>query len=187
MSVGTRNYPQASDADLLSWSGAGDRAAFDQIVVRHGCFALRVAARLLLDSSAAEDVVQEAMVKAWARADQFDAGRASFTTWLYRIVVNLCVDHRRRRRPLLLPELTREPLDPAPGLDEHVEAQQRRGALLQALQRLPVRQRTVIALVYEEGLSGAQTARILGLSPKAVERLLARARAHLRAHLAAPE
>lgn len=180
-------YAQASDEDLLSWSGDGDRAASDQIVLRHGPFALRVAARLLLDSSVAEDVVQESMVRAWSRADEFDARRASFTTWLYRIVVNLCLDQRRRKSPLPLPDSFAEQMDPSAGLDEHIEADQRRLALARTLGTLPAKQRAVIALVYQEGLSGAETARILGISPKAVERLLARARHCLRGQLSALE
>ncbi|HEY6453005.1 MAG TPA: sigma-70 family RNA polymerase sigma factor [Steroidobacteraceae bacterium] len=172
-------YAAAADADLLSFAAAGDRAAFDEIAIRHGPFALRVAARVLANSAAAEDVVQEAMVRAWARAGQFDARRASFTTWLYRIVLNLCIDHRRRKPPQALP-IDFDPVDPAPGTSEALEADQRRAALAAALEHLPVRQRAAMTLVYDEGLSGAETARVMGLSAKAVERLLARARAQLR-------
>ncbi|MGB6308683.1 MAG: sigma-70 family RNA polymerase sigma factor [Steroidobacteraceae bacterium] len=171
-----------SDAELLSRSAGGDRRAFDQIVVRHGQFALRVAARLIVDASAAQDLVQEAMLRAWDRAGQFDARRARFTTWLYRIVVNLCIDHGRRPRPEPMPE-NFEPVDPAMSANEAIEAQERRIALAQALEGLPTRQRAALMLVYEEGMSGVEAAHIMGLSAKAVERLLARARAHLRERL----
>jgi RNA polymerase sigma-70 factor (ECF subfamily) len=108
--------------------------------------------------------------------------RARFTTWLYRIVVNLCIDQRRRPKPEPLPDFF-DPVDPAIGADEILERSERQAVLAEALRNLPVRQRAAITLVYDEGLSGVEAARILGLSAKAVERLLARGRASLRERL----
>lgn len=184
MSHQLRRYGDAPDAELLAWSAAGDRRAFDEIVARHGPFALRVAARLVADPLLAEDVAQEAMVRAWSQAHLFDPGRARFTTWLYRIVVNLCIDQRRRVSPEPMPE-DLDPIDPAAGADEMIATRERGAALARALNELPVRQRAAMTLVYDEGLSGAEAGRILGLSAKAVERLLARARAFLRQRLTA--
>jgi RNA polymerase sigma-70 factor (ECF subfamily) len=172
-------YGNAPDATLVSWSASGDRRAFDEIVTRHGPFALRVAARLIPDRRAAEDVVQEAMVRAWSQSSQFDPERARFTTWLYRIVVNLCIDQQRRVQPQPLPE-DFDPVDPALGAAELVEVRERDATLARELRNLPARQRAAMTLVYDEGLSGVEAARVLGLSAKAVERLLARARAYLR-------
>ena len=172
-------YGDAPDAMLVCWSASGDRRAFDEIVTRHGPFALRVASRLVPDKRAAEDVVQEAMVRAWSQSSQFDAERARFTTWLYRIVVNLCIDHRRRLQPQSLPE-DFDPADPALGAAELMEISERDATLARELRKLPARQRAAMTLVYDEGLSGVEAARVLGLSAKAVERLLARARAYLR-------
>jgi RNA polymerase sigma-70 factor, ECF subfamily len=104
----------ASDEELVSWSASGNKRAFDEIVTRHGPFALRVAARLVPDMLVAEDLVQEAMVRAWSQAGHFDPHRARFTTWLYRIVANLCIDHRRRVQPEPMPE-DFDPIDPAAG------------------------------------------------------------------------
>jgi RNA polymerase sigma-70 factor, ECF subfamily len=177
-----RAYGIAADAQLLAWSAGGDRRAFDEIVTRHGRFALRVALRLIPDPALAEEMVQEAMVRAWTRAGDFDPNRARVTTWLYRIVVNLCIDEHRRVRPGPWPE-DYDPVDPASGAQERLEADERRAALAVALRDLPVRQRAAMTLVYDEGLSGAEAARVLGLSAKAVERLLARARAYLRERL----
>jgi RNA polymerase sigma-70 factor, ECF subfamily len=174
-----RLYEEVSDAELLSRSAKGDRRAFEEIVVRHGSFALRVAARLVPEPSIAEDVAQDAMVRAWSQAGTFDPLRAHFRTWLYRIVINLCIDQRRRMRPEQMPE-DFDPVDPAAGPYEVMAESQRYAALARALDDLPVRQRAALALVYDEGLSGAEAARVLGLSAKAVERLLARARGHLR-------
>lgn len=177
-----RAYDSSSDADLVSWSADGDRRAFDQIVVRHGPFALRVAFRIVRDRQVAEDVAQEALVRAWAEAARFDPRRARFTTWLYRIIVNLCIDHVRRQKPESLP-VDLDSSDPSANADEMIEANERHARLAGAVEGLPPRQRAALTLVYDEGLSGAEAARVLGLTAKAVERLLARARAYLRARL----
>jgi len=178
-----RAYADASDGELMSWSAAGDRRAFDEIVTRHGPFALRVARRLIADAVVAEDMVQEAMVRAWSQARHFDPARARFTTWLYRIVVNLCIDYRRRAQPVQMPE-DFDAIDSAVSADEMMETNETRAALARALRELPARQRAAMTLVYDEGMSGAEAARVLGLSAKAVERLLARARSYLRERLA---
>lgn len=170
------------DAQLLAHSAAGDRRAFERIVMRHAPLALRVARRLAPDRESAEDIAQEALVRAWTRAGDFDASRARFTTWLYRIVVNLAIDLRRRSRPERLADRF-EAADPAPGAEERLQLHERDAALWRAREALPARQRAALVLVYDEGLSGAQAARVLGVSTKAVERLLARARSYLRERL----
>jgi RNA polymerase sigma-70 factor, ECF subfamily len=179
---------QSADTDdaaaLLARSARGDRRAFDQIVTRYGPVALRVAARMAPDRQSAEDIAQEAMVRIWRRAHEFDGRRARFTTWLYRIVVNLCIDLSRKPRPVALPE-DFDPVDPAGGAADCLEADERCTALVRAIEELPSGQRAALMLVYDEGLSGAEAAQALGVSTKAVERLLARARARLRELLAA--
>ena len=171
-------------AGLLARSARGDRRAFDELVTRYGPMALRVAARMAPDRQSAEDIAQEAMVRIWRRAEEFDGRRARFTTWLYRIVVNLCIDLRRKPRPVALPE-DFDPVDPSAGAAEDMEADERRAALVRAIDELPSGQRAALTLVYDEGLSGAEAAQVLGVSTKAVERLLARARARLRELLTA--
>ena len=167
------------EADLLARSARGDRRAFDEMVIRYGPVALRVAARMAPDRQSAEDIAQEAMVRVWRRASEFDGRRARFSTWLYRIVVNLCIDLRRTRQPVALPDGL-DPVDPSANAAETIEVDERRAALVRAIEGLPSRQRAALTLVYDEGLSGAEAARVLGISAKAVERLLARARARLR-------
>jgi RNA polymerase sigma-70 factor (ECF subfamily) len=179
MADGRRRYASASDEDLLLWSGKGDRHAFDMLVVRHGPYALRTAFRVTGHAETAEDLVQEAFVRAWKHASHFDGDRARFTTWLYRVIVNLGIDLSRQRRPDQLSE-DFDMIDETPSAESRIEATQEKQALVNVLHALPVRQRAAIALVYDEGLSGAETARRMGLSAKAVERLLARGRALMR-------
>ncbi|MGA7540258.1 MAG: sigma-70 family RNA polymerase sigma factor [Steroidobacteraceae bacterium] len=175
---------EGSDAELLARSARGDRRAFDAIITRYGPMALRVAGRMALDRQSAEDIAQEAMVRIWQRAGEFDACRARLSTWLYRIVINLCIDSRRRPQPLPLPQGF-DAVDPSPNAAETREVDERSGALARAIDELPSRQRAALTLIYDEELSGAEAAQVLGVSAKAVERLLARARARLRELLVA--
>lgn len=172
-----REYAGADDEALAAWAGAGDRQAFDAVVVRHGTFVLRVAARLLRQVPAAEDAAQEAFLRAWAGIGRFDPGRAKLTTWLYRIVTNVCLDQLRRHQPEPLPGGF-DPADPAEGAEALLDADRRATALGQTL--------AALALVYDEGLSGTQAAAALGVSVKALERLLARGRDCLRKQLDEP-
>jgi RNA polymerase sigma-70 factor (ECF subfamily) len=124
------------------------------------------------------------MVRAWSEAGHFDPVRARFRTWLYRIVVNLCIDQRRQIQPKPLPD-DFDVEDPAAAAEEMLATKQRDAALAVVLRELPIRQRAAMTLVYDEGMSAADAARTLGLSAKAVERLLARGRAYLRERMQA--
>ena len=163
-------------------AAAGDRAAFGLLVERHGERALRVALRVLGDGAEAEEVAQEAFLRAWQAAASFDPDRAQFTTWLHRITLNLAIDRTRRRGSA--PDAGEAALsalaDPAPGPEAAAAAAQDRAALAAALGLLPARQRAAIALAYEEGLSGAEAAAALDVSERALEGLLRRARLMLR-------
>jgi RNA polymerase sigma-70 factor (ECF subfamily) len=101
---------------------------------------------------------------------------------LYRIVVNLCID-QNRRRPLATLNEHFNLVDPSRCVDEVIELEERDNVLAHALNDLPVRQRAAVTLVYDEGLSASQAAREIGVSAKAVERLLSRARLQLRSRL----
>jgi RNA polymerase sigma-70 factor, ECF subfamily len=174
----------ADDAELMAWAGAGDCAAFDLLVARHGERALRLALRVVGDPAEAEDVAQEAFLRAWRAAARFDPGRARVSTWLHRIVLNLAIDRTRRRRAAPQALRLAEGLpDPAAGPGAGLDAAAERAALDAALAELPPRQRAAVALAYEDGLSGAEAAAALSLSERALEGLLRRARLLLRTRL----
>lgn len=172
----------ADDGALMRRAAAGDRAAFGLLVERHGERALRVALRVLGDAGEAEEVAQEAFLRAWQAAASFDPDRAQFTTWLHRITLNLAIDRTRRRAGA--PQAGEAALsglpDPGPGPEASAVAAEDRAALAAALAQLPARQRAAIALAYEEGLSGAEAAAALDVSERALEGLLRRARLMLR-------
>jgi RNA polymerase sigma-70 factor (ECF subfamily) len=177
--------PASSDAALMALAGRGDRAAFNLLVGRHGERALRIALRILGDAAEAEEVAQEAFLRAWQAAAGFDPARARFTTWLHRIVVNQAIDRTRRRAgaPSAGLEAASALADPRPGPEADAEAAEARAALAAALGALPPRQRAAIALAYEQELSGAEAAAALDVSERALEGLLRRARQFLRSRL----
>jgi len=118
-------------------------------------------------------------MRVWNHAADFDPERARFTTWLYRIVVNLSVD--RARQPRLRPieeAASVAAASPAP-IDVMIVREQEM-LLKDAVAVLPERQRAAIALFHVEGLSGREAANAMGLSEKAFESLLTRARQSLR-------
>lgn len=102
-----------SDEALADRVAAGDASAYRQLVDRHVPRTLRLARRLTGNASDAEDVTQDAFLRLWQHGHRWQAGRARFTTWFYRIVVNLCID--RRRRPAFAPlEAAGDPVDDRP-------------------------------------------------------------------------
>jgi RNA polymerase sigma-70 factor, ECF subfamily len=178
----TEELTAGDDLQLITDAARGDNVAFDRLVIRHGPFALRVARRILRDHALAEEVVQEAFVRAWQHAASYQPRRGLVTTWLYRIVFNLCMDRARSIRLSPIPE-GYDAVDPATSADMGLEAREQSRMVSNALGELVPRQRAAITLVYYEELPASEAGRILGVTPKAVERLLARARAQLRKRL----
>jgi RNA polymerase sigma-70 factor (ECF subfamily) len=173
---------EQSDEALMARIAAGDRAAFRVLAGRHLGSIIALAAHVLGNPSDAEDVAQEAMLRVWIIAPRWKPA-ARFRTWLTRIVVNLCLDRRRRAAWLPL-ESAGDPADPAPGAEIQLGAADAEQRLASAIRQLPERQRAAVALTYSEGLSNAETADILDTSVSAVETLLSRAKTTLRRALA---
>lgn len=184
---GLQAREECGDAELMQAAAGGDRRSFGVLVGRHGARALRVALRVLGDTAEAEEVAQEAFLRAWNAAASFDADRARFTTWLHRIVLNLAIDRARRRAQASFTGLAEAAAvtDPQPGPEAAALATAARAALAAALASLPPRQRAAIALAYEQELSGAESAAAMGISERALEGLLRRARQFLRERLGA--
>ncbi|HZD90268.1 MAG TPA: sigma-70 family RNA polymerase sigma factor [Pseudolabrys sp.] len=156
----------------------GDQRAYRQLTRRHLPAMLGLARRILGNSADAEEAVQEAMLRVWTHAPRWQP-LAAFRTWLTRVVVNLCLD-RKRRAPWVGLEVAGEIVDPAPGAAELSEADERERLLARAIDQLPARQRSAIVLTYSEGLSNAQVAEILDTTVSAVETLLVRGKQNLR-------
>lgn len=157
----------------------GDVSAFQRIVDATSARFVRLGARMLGNIEDAEDVVQEAYVKAYRSlvAGQFD-GRSKFETWLYRIVFNTAIDAKRKRGPVHVSDdiLKTNGWDPRATAEARIALAQ----LSDWLRDLPEEQRAVLVLKTVEGLSSAEIAELLECSEGAVEQRLVRARATLR-------
>ena len=180
----------ADDDALMRLAGAGDRAAFSRLVQRHLMRASRLALRMAGNRADAEEIVQEAFLRAWLKAPEWlardfvgDAAGATFFTWLARVIVNFCLDRRRRKPPSPI-EAASEVVDPAPSAYDAVASRETAARVAAAVAALPDRQRAALVMCHYEEMSNADAATALGLSVGAVESLLVRARRTLRESLA---
>ncbi|MHC0054420.1 RNA polymerase sigma factor [Actibacterium sp. D379-3] len=173
---------ELSDEALLVLYGNGDSAAARALAMRLTPRMLGYATRMLKDPAEAEDVAQEAMLRLWRIAPDWRQGEAQVSTWLYRVVANLCTDRLRRARGVAIDSVA-EPEDDAPGAEERMQNAARVQALDQALQTLSDRQRQAVVLRHIEGLGNPEIAGILEISVEAVESLTARGKRALAAAL----
>ncbi len=174
---------ERSDDQLMVSVAGGDRAAFHELVQRHHRTAWAVALRFAGHPDDAEDLVQDAFLAVFKKAGSYRP-QGRFRSYLLCILANGAISGRRKQRPVL----AESPPEPAGGPEgesslAQAQASARIAALLSAL---PERQRMAIVLCYYEDLSHAEIGLAMSISPKAVERLLHRARTTLRAQLDSP-
>jgi len=182
-----------SDDALMRRAGAGDKAAFAVLVRRHLARATAVAQRIVANRSDAEEIVQETFLRCWQKAPEWlpandragdgGSGRAQIGTWLYRVLVNLCLDRRRRPRPVELEAAAEVADERADGFDARAASETSR-RVAAAMAALPDRQRAALALCYFEGLGNIEAAAALAISVGALESLLVRGRRALKESLA---
>ena len=179
-----------SDEELCARIAERDAQAFDLMVERHQARAYRLACSILGNEADARDVSQEAFIRLYEAAHSFD-GRARFSTWFYRILVNLCIDHQRRNRwwrkivPLTGaeddPDAPRiDPPSPEPGPLEEALRRQSIERLNAALGGLSAHQRTAVVLQAQQGFSSREIAEVLNCSENTARVHLHRAIAQLR-------
>lgn len=173
---------QASDDRLLASVAGGDQRAFSQLVSRHGERARALALRFTGSAADAEDIVQHAFLAAWRGAADWQSGRAQFSTWLHRVVVNRCIDNARRRSlRAWLPLADTAPYPSAdPDAESIVEARGRLAQVRRDIVDLPPRQRAVLLLSVMQERSNQEIAELMQMSVGAVEQALVRARRRLR-------
>lgn len=171
-----------SDEELALCVGDRDQAAFALLMQRHLDRTVAVAQRILFRRSEAEDVAQDVFLKFWRMPESYNPEKAKFTTWLYRVTVNRALDITRRVKTDPLDAGFEMP-DPAPSALEQVAKQERKAALVETMAKLPERQRAALALSYQVEMPDSEAAASLGISVKAYESLLVRARRTLREKL----
>ena len=166
------------DGELVLRVAQKDRSAYRTLVERHLDKCVKVAERVLGNRQDAEDVVQEACLKIWNEAGRWQP-RAKFSTWLYRVVVNGCLDHRRKKIPATEDGLEFI-IDETIGADEKMIVEERVKRVKRALQELPERQRVAIVLSYYEGFSNQEAADVMDILLGAFQQLLFRAKQRLK-------
>ena len=175
-----------TDEQLMAAIAQGGMAEFGELVARHQEKAFALALRTLGQWDLAKDIGQEAFLRVYHSAKRYHP-KAKFTTWLYRIVVNLCLDEKRkaRRAPIELSEYSRhlesKPEDNPVAI---VETEERRKVVWKAMEKLNKRERVAVVLHRFHGLSHAEVASTTGWSQAAVESLLVRSYKKLRQELA---
>jgi RNA polymerase sigma-70 factor (ECF subfamily) len=176
---------EKDDHELLALIQDGNGQAFATLVERHTERFYRLAYRYLQSKAAAEDVVQDAFVKLWENPAIWQPERNSrFTTWFYRVVVNLCLDAQKRKKPVALDEEI--PLiDDREPVDETMMRIQEQKALEKEIAALPERQRTALNLCFDEGLSNQEAAAVMGVKLKALQSLIMRAKTTLKERMKA--
>jgi len=180
------------EAQLVAAAKAGDGSSFNELVSRYESKIFRLAQNITRNREDAEDVMQEAFLKAYTHLDNFQ-GDSRFYTWLVRIAVNEALMKLRKRRPgeFSLDEpvesdddfIPREIADWGPLPDQRYERNQLNSILSEAIEKLEPDFRVVFVLRDVEELSTEETAKLLGLSVPAVKSRLLRARLRLRQKL----
>lgn len=188
-----RDYSAADDDTLVSWAKSDDMQAFEELVARHRDKVYARAFSMMRNESEALDVTQDAWVKGWRRLKQFH-GESSFSTWMTRVVINMCLDtmRRRKRQQAESIELMAEE---SGGVERHMpvvtvnpseglERADLRRRIDQALAQMSEAHRTVLVLHEFESLEYKQIAKVMKCSVGTVMSRLFYARRRMAALMA---
>jgi RNA polymerase sigma-70 factor, ECF subfamily len=180
-----------SDEELMARIARSDAQAFEILLQRHQRRILNLIYRSIGDRMQAEDMAQEVFLRVWQAAEDYEP-KAKFTTWVYRIAVNLCLDTLKsahQKQSFVHPHLNSDHPDEsdelfsrhgsAPSPEELLLAAEESRRILAALLNLPTNQRLAVVLKKFDGLSYDEISRIMGCSRSAVESLLVRAKRNL--------
>ncbi len=181
--MGAFTHDHDPDQELITRSQRGDQGAFRALLETHHRFAYAIAFRLVRDEDEACDIVQDAFVRVWKNLPAYRRGN-KFTTWLYKIVVNLCYDRIRmnkRRQKVFLPDTLSEE-EPSRDMSPHraAELSDYQSHILAAAESLPPMQRIVFQLRDLQDLTIAEICRIVGVSAGSVKTNLWHARKRIR-------
>ena len=168
----------SADTDLISRAAGCDPSAFQALVERHRSMVYRVAYQFAGNHHDAEDIAQDVFIKVYRSLDRFRQD-AQLTSWMYRIVMNACIDHRRRQRPAIAAPFGEEaeqrmlntPED-TPGPEDRAYAGELGQVLESEIGRLPNGQRVVFVMRHHQGMKLCEIADALGLAEGTVKRQL---------------
>lgn len=195
--IDARAQQRSEDDELIREAQRGDRAAFDSLVRRYDQSVLRLALHMLGNEQDAQDVHQEAFLKAYRHLGNFRF-ECSFYTWLYRIVTNLCLDQLRRRKsrredPATVVDASGEEMDLLSNISDtrsmanpsrELDRKKMGESIQQALDKLTPRERMVFELKHYQGLKLRTIGEMLSTTEETAKNTLFRATRKLRANLA---
>ena len=168
----------SADTELIARAARGDAAAFQALVERHRSMVYRVAFQFAGNHHDAEDIAQEVFIKVYRSLDRFRQD-AQLSSWMYRIVMNACIDHRRRHQPAGAAPFGEEAeqkmlntAEDAPGPEERAYAGELGQVLESEIGRLPNGQRIVFVMRHHQGMKLCEIAEALGLAEGTVKRQL---------------
>src|SRR5918993_3968713 len=167
-----------ADSDLITRAAGGDAAAFQALVERHRSMVYPVAYQFAGNHYDAEDIAQEVFIKVYRSLDKFRQD-AQLSSWMYRIVMNACIDHRRRHNPAGAAPFGEEAelrlmntAEETPGPEDRAYAGELGQVLEAEINRLPHGQRIVFVMRHHQGLKLGEIADALGLAEGTVKRQL---------------
>jgi len=175
------------DENLLAALANRDEAAFAQLLDRHLENVRALAWRVLASHEDVDDIAQEIFLKLWKKPQSFTPGKAKFSTWLYRITLNACIDRQRRTKTANIVPISEHIentfADSGPTPERAAINTNRAERVAAAIAKLPDRQRHAIALSHFQELNNIEAAQVMNTTVEAVESLLGRARRTLKSHL----
>jgi RNA polymerase sigma-70 factor (ECF subfamily) len=174
----SRSSPREDDREAIAAAQAGDREAFDRLVERYQRDVYRLCYRYVNDHHDASDLAQEAFLKAYKAIGRF-RGDSAFSTWLYRIAVNTCLNFRATRK-LPTGPLEEDVPDRGRGVVARLEDEELSAQVREAVSRLPEKQRATLILKIYHDLTHEEVAAILGSSVGTVKANLFHALGNLR-------
>lgn len=175
------DFSRWNDESLLNLIKEGVHAAFAELMQRHSNRFYRIAYRVVFSKEEAEDIVQEAFLRLWERPQLWNPRKqAKFTTWFYKVVINMCLDHNKKKKPVPFSEdidwLDRQP----PGENLVLSYREKQVLLDRLIKELPKRQQLALNLCFYEGLRNEEAAEIMGSKVKALQSLIMRAKITLK-------
>lgn len=169
---------------LIRSAQGGDQRAFHELVAMYDARIMAVALQLLKNKEDAEDIYQEVFIKAWKNLSSFEF-KSDFYTWLYRITANTCFSYRSSRHRYHLENVSLEEGYHDSYTEEDQERTEQQQSIIEAVEALPRKQRTVFVMRYYQGHKIKDIAILLGCTTGTVKRYLHRATLKLRKDLAA--
>jgi len=173
------------DVELVKKAKKGDRQAYNKLIVQYKDAVYSVVYRMVHNKQEAEDLTQETFIKAYKSITSFNEAYA-FSTWLFKIATNSCIDHFRKRKLKTYSmdetirykddEIRHEYADPEPGVEHHLESSERARLIRQAIERLPEKYRIVIEMRHQQEQSYEEIADSLSLPLGTVKARIFRAR-----------